>query len=211
MKISVIKMAEQNIKRNNKKIQKLTVAACLAALIVVMSFTFIGYLKIGVVSITFIPIPVVIGAIIGGPSMGAVLGAVFGITSLIQCFGMDVFGTTLMSISPLYTVILCIVPRILMGLFCGLIYNAMKNHKVSDNFSFAFTSFVGGFLNTAMFVGLLMLMFGQSDYLHNFGDNAMAIIGTLVTFNALIEWAACLIIGTAVSKALSKLLNKSNN
>lgn len=201
-------MSEINKRRNNELTRRLTITAVLTALIFVMSFTFIGYLKVGVVLITFIPIPVVIGAIIGGPVIGAVLGAVFGITSLIQCFGMDVFGTKLMSISPAMTVILCLVPRILMGLFSGLIYKGMKKTKANELVSFSVTSFSGGFLNTVLFVGLLVLTFGKSDYLKSFGDNIAAIVGALVTFNAVIEWAACLVIGTAVSKALSSFLKR---
>ena len=72
--------------QNKEKIRKMTVTAVLAALIVVLSFTPLGYLKIGVVSITFIMIPVVIGAVMEGPATGALLGLVFGATSFIQCF-----------------------------------------------------------------------------------------------------------------------------
>ncbi|MEE1247368.1 MAG: ECF transporter S component, partial [Acutalibacteraceae bacterium] len=60
--------------KNKENIYKLTLTAVLTALIFVMAFTPLGFLKIGVVSITFLMIPVVIGAIIGGPAVGAVLG-----------------------------------------------------------------------------------------------------------------------------------------
>lgn len=202
-------METTNRRRTNEKTRNLALTACLAALIAVMAFTPIGYLKIGIVSITFIPIPVVIGAIVGGYASGAVLGLVFGITSLIQCFGMDVFGTTLMSINAFYTVILCLVPRILMGLLCGLIANGFKKKKVNDILGFSVTSICGGILNTVFFVGGLILLFGRTDYVQSFGSNVVEIIGALVTFNAVIEWIACLIIGTAVSKALVKILKKS--
>ena len=59
--------------KNKEKIYKLTLTAVLTALIFVMAFTPLGYLKIGTVSITFLMIPVVIGAIVGGPSVGTVL------------------------------------------------------------------------------------------------------------------------------------------
>ena len=82
--------------KNKEKIYKLTLTAMLTALIFVMAFTPLGYLKIGAVSITFITIPVVIGAIVGGPSVGTVLGLMFGATSFIQCFGTDAFGMALL-------------------------------------------------------------------------------------------------------------------
>ena len=144
--------------KNKEKIYKLTLTAVLTALIFVMAFTPLGYLKIGTVSITFLMIPVVIGAIVGGPSVGTVLGLMFGATSFIQCFGMDTFGTTLFGINPVYTAIMCFVPRILMGLFCGLIYKAFgkKNYIKTGT---ALTSFCGGFINTVLFVGALLLLF----------------------------------------------------
>ena len=47
---------------------------------------------------------VVIGAIILGPTAGAILGGVFGITSFIQCFGISAFGTLLFGINPVLTI-----------------------------------------------------------------------------------------------------------
>lgn len=203
-------MEVTNRRRTNQKIRNLALTACLAALIVVMAFTPIGYLKIGIVSITFIPIPVVIGAIVGGCGCGTVLGLVFGITSFIQCFGMDAFGTALMSISAVGTVILCLLPRVLMGLLCGLIAESFRKKKVNEVVSFSVTSLCGGVFNTILFVGCLILIFGRTDYIReNLGDSILKIVGALVTANALIEWAACLIIGTAVSKALVKVLKRA--
>lgn len=197
-----------NERRLNLKTQRLVITALLTALIFVMSFTPIGYLKVGIVSITLIPIPVVIGAILCGPAYGALLGLVFGITSLIQCFGMDVFGTTLMSINPAFTVILCLIPRVIMGLFSGLIYKTLSGRLKRRLNSYAIASFSGGFLNTALFVGALVLLFGSSDYIRSFGDGIIEIIGALVTVNAVVEWIACLFIGTAVSTALSKAIKE---
>ena len=144
--------------KNKEKIYKLTLTAVLTALIFVMAFTPIGYLKIGVVSITFLTIPVIIGAIVGGPVVGLVLGIMFGATSFIQCFGMDAFGTTLFGINPVFTFIMCFIPRALMGLFCGLIYKGFKAKK-HVAVGTAVTSFCGGFLNTLLFVGFLLLQY----------------------------------------------------
>ena len=64
-------------KNVSAKTGKMVQLAILAAIVVLMAFTPLGYLQIGVVKITFLMIPVVIGAIILGPGAGAVLGAVF--------------------------------------------------------------------------------------------------------------------------------------
>ena len=120
---------------------------------------------------------------------------------------MDTFGTTLFGINPVYTAIMCFVPRILMGLFCGLIYKAFgkKNYIKTGT---ALTSFCGGFINTVLFVGALLLLFYNSDYIQSFGNSVIAVISVLITFNAVIEWIACTVIGSAVSIALNKALKK---
>ena len=88
--------------------------AILAAVILLMAFTPLGYLKVGIIEITFLVIPVAIGAIMIGPGSGAVLGAVFGATSFAQAFASP-FGAALLAINPFYTFLLTMVPRILMG------------------------------------------------------------------------------------------------
>ena len=81
----------------------LTQNAVLASIVVLMAFTPIGYLRIGAVEMTFIMIPVAVGAITLGEKSGAFLGLVFGVSSFIQCFGMSPFGAALLQINPIFT------------------------------------------------------------------------------------------------------------
>lgn len=192
----------------SKKTLQMVQLAVLTAIIILMAFTPLGYLKIGVVSITFLMIPVVIGAILLGPAAGAILGGVFGATSFIQCFGMDPFGTALMSINPFFTFILCFIPRILMGFLVALIFKAaMKLEKRFIPYIVASAS--GALLNTILFVGALLLLFGNNESVREmFGGSAWVIITTLITANAVIEVVVSLVIGTAVTKALIVALGK---
>ena len=103
-------MSKTSSAASRQKLVRLVLTALLTALIIVMAFTPLGYLKSGAIEITFIPVPIVIGAVLLGPAGGAFLGAVFGITSFIQCFGMSTFGVALFSVSPLRTAIVCISP-----------------------------------------------------------------------------------------------------
>ena len=66
--------------------------AVLIAIMLILAFTPLGYLRIGPLAISLMTIPVVIGAMILGPAGGAVLGLVFGLTSFYQCFAGDPFG-----------------------------------------------------------------------------------------------------------------------
>ena len=80
-----------------QNLYRLTAAGMLIALEVILAFTPLGYLKIGLLSITFMTIPVIIGSLTTGATVATILGFTFGITSFVQCFGMDAFGTTLTS------------------------------------------------------------------------------------------------------------------
>ena len=188
----------------NTNVKTLVQLALLTAIELVMFLTPLGYLKIGVVSITFMAIPVVIGAISIGPAAGAFLGLVFGITSFSQCFGADAFGTTLFNINAFYTAFMCLVPRVLMGWLSGLIFKGIKKSRAGETAAAFIASFSGSALNTILFVGSLIILFGKTDYIMSFGDGIINIIGVLVTFNTIIEAVACTIIGGAISKAVLK-------
>ena len=89
-------------KMNRKeKTKRLVMLALLAAVLILMAFTPLGYLRIGPLSITFNTIPVAIGSIALGPVCGAILGAVFGLTSVM---GGSALVMTLMSVNPVYRV-----------------------------------------------------------------------------------------------------------
>ena len=71
---------------NFSKVQRMVILAVLIALTLVMALTPLGYLKIGALSISFLCIPIAIGATVLGPTAGLILGTLFGITSFVQCF-----------------------------------------------------------------------------------------------------------------------------
>ncbi|MHB1454359.1 MAG: ECF transporter S component [Saccharofermentanales bacterium] len=184
------------------KTLRLTQLAMLSAIIIVMAFTPLGYLKIGPLSITFLTIPVVLGAIFLGPIDGAILGAVFGATSFAQCFGLDFFGTTLLSINPVFTFILCFLPRMLIGIVSGYLQKGLEKVRANQAVSYALSALAGALTNTVFFVGFLLLFFGKTEYIQSFGSNLIAIIGVLVTTNSLVEAIACTVIVTILAKTL---------
>ena len=59
---------------DRKKIVFLAEIAILAALVLLLSFTPLGYLRIGPLSLSLLMIPVAIGAVVMGPLAGAILG-----------------------------------------------------------------------------------------------------------------------------------------
>ncbi len=192
--------------------KKLVLYALIIAIIILMAFTPLGYLKMPGVEITFLMIPVIIGAVVIGPSAGMVFGAVFGLTSFLQAVGImgaSQFGAALFSINPLYTFILCVVPRLLMGLFCGLIFRLFKSRKSVGACCAA--SFSGAALNTIFFMATLMLLFGNSEYIQGLrgGVSVLKFFVLFVGLNGLIEAIVATVVGTAVSKALLNTMKKT--
>lgn len=71
--------------KQNSSALGLVQAALFSALIILLAFTpFLGYIPLGFTRATIIHIPVIIGSILLGPKQGAVLGLVFGLTSLVN-------------------------------------------------------------------------------------------------------------------------------
>ena len=181
----------------SEKVHRITLTAILMAIILLMSFTPLGYLRAGVVSITFLAIPVVVGGIVLGPVYGGLLGAVFGLTSFAQCFGMDAFGTTLMGINPIATFVTCLVPRILIGVVAGLMFRPLHRLDKTGVWSAAVTAVAGSLTNTVFFVGMVILFFRDTYFA---GSGVWAIILAFFSLNIPLEAVVCGILGAALSK-----------
>ena len=201
-------MAKITKRARKRKALILTQNAILTALIVLMAFTPIGYLQLGVVKMTFIMVPVAVGAITLGEKSGAFLGLVFGITSFMQCFGLDLFGTTLFGINPVYTFIMCIVPRVLMGYLCGVVYKLIARKK--KKFALVFASFLAPVLNTTFFMSLLFLFFGKSDYIMGIRNGAelLPFLVAFVGLNGVMEIVTTTVIAPPVASVVKKAVKK---
>jgi uncharacterized membrane protein len=195
---------------------KMVQLALFTAIIILMAFTPIGYIKTPGLEITLIVVPVAVGAIVMGPVSGAILGGVFGITSFIQCFGMSAFGAMLLGINPVGTFIVCIVPRVLMGWLTGLIFIALKKWDKTKAVSYAVASLAGPLLNTLFFMSTLILFFYKTEFIQGIAssmgtNNVFAFVGAFVGINGLIEAGVCFVLGTAISKALDVFYNRTRN
>ena len=162
-------------------------------------------------SITFLTVPVAVGAMILGPVGGAICGLAFGITSFMQCFGMGAFGTMLFSINPLGTAFVCIVPRILEGWLTGLIFKAIRQKM--KNGAYLVASLACPFLNTLFFMSALVLIFYHTDYIQGFVtslgvSNPFTFVLAFVGAQGLIEAVVCFILAGAISRALSAALHR---
>ena len=207
--IKVTKQAAEKTARAKKvNVVYMTELALLTAIVILMAYTPLGYLKVGAESITFIVVPVAVGAVLLGPKAGAFLGLVFGLTSLAQCFGMDAFGTLLFSAKPVQTAICCIVPRILVGVVPALVYMGLSKVCKKRAVNIAVSCVIAPITNTILYL-CFMAVFFQSYLIEAYsytGKGGIVFLGWLF---ALLEAASCLVIGSAICNALW-LVTKKN-
>ncbi len=187
----------------NKQIFKITLTAVLTALTVAISFLPIKTLGL---EITLTVIPIAIGAIIGGKYIGLFLGAVFGITSFLQCLGYSAFGAILLSINPFYTFLVCVPTRMIAGFLTGFLHEAFKkaNKKELGNI---IASVIMPILNTLFFMSLLVICFYNTPEIQEFAlklntTNPFTFVIAFVGINGLVE----ILVGILVSYPLVKAL-----
>lgn len=195
------------MKQTGLKPRELTLLGLLTAILLVMSFTPLGYLNIGPLAITLNTIPVAIAAAALGPLGGAVTGAVFGMTSFLQCLGIggtSMMGVMLFEINPFFAFLQRFVPRLLMGAMAGVIFRLVQRH--STMLAGFFAGFSAAFLNTVLFMTALVVLFGNTEYVQELigGRNVIVFICSFVGINAVFEMLATTFITGAVCKALEK-------
>ena len=195
-------------------VRYLTELSLLTALVLIMAYTPLGYLKTPWgVEITFIVIPVAIGSILLGPSAGGFLGFVFGMTSFFQCFGTSVLGATLLGINPVGTFFCCVVNRVLVGIVPGLLYKLLRRYDRTRVAGIAVCCFLTPVLNTVLYILGNWLIFSDAwlsiaadsyGYTGTGGFGLLAFMLGMVAVNGIAEAAACLVLGTGICKALQR-------
>ncbi|MBQ3518995.1 MAG: ECF transporter S component [Clostridia bacterium] len=194
--------------KSNEKVTRLVLLALFTAIMIIMSTTPLGYLNIGPLAITLNVIPLGIAAIALGPAGGLAMGAVFGITSFLQCIGVggvSAMGAALFQLNPVLAFVQRFVPRVLDGLIIGLLHKFMVK-KIGEKISCFITGFLAAFLNTLLFMGALVLLFGNTTYLQELmgGKNVIVFICTFVGINAIFEILASTVITGSIGSILYK-------
>ncbi|HIX10831.1 MAG TPA: ECF transporter S component, partial [Candidatus Agathobaculum pullistercoris] len=202
------------MKSKTFNIRSMTQLALLTAITLVLAYTPIGYLPLGPFNVSFLSVPVCIGAVVMGPGVGAFLGLVFGLTSFGNALsGGSVMGVALMSVSPVGYFVQSVVGRVLMGLCTGLIFRAVR--KVDRR---GFASYVVGavsapLLNTVFYMGLMCLIFYNCEYVQNLvastgAANPILLVLAVVGVQGVIEVLVCGVIGSVISKAVDAALGR---
>lgn len=201
------------MKQNKTNLSYLTKLALLTALTLVLAYTPIGYLPLGPLNVSFLTIPVGVGAILLGPAAGGFLGAVFGLTSFANALtGGSVMGATLLAISPIGYFVVSVIGRVLMGLGCGWIFRALT-HKGKPLYTYAIGAVSAPLLNTTFFMGLIVALFYQTEYIQGLVDkfgvtNPLSFILAMVGVQGLVEAMVCGALGCIITKTVDASMGK---
>lgn len=109
---------------NKEKIRKLVISAMLGAITIVLGLTPLGFIPLGIMNATTMHIPVIIAAILEGPIVGAAVGLIFGVSSMVKAFTMPL-PTSFVFWNPLIAVL----PRILIGVVSYYLYAAFSSRS----------------------------------------------------------------------------------
>ena len=217
---------------NNKttNVRYLAQLALLAAIEVVMKLMGLGSVPVGPLYMSFLTVPIAIGAIVIGPLASMLLGGVFGFVSFMDAIkGASIMTSTLLGVSAIHTFILCFVTRLLMGLCVGLVYGAMAkacknataNFKAlqkldkSRTWSYIVSAMTAPALNTLFFMGYIVLAFYHTDYVQSLvlakgASNPLMFVILLTGMQGLVEAIVCSVAGTAIGGALLKVTGRMN-
>lgn len=151
------------------KTKRLTLTAIFLAIIIVFSFTPLGFINLGFIKATLVHIPVIIGGIVLGPRIGAFLGLSFGLLSMTintmtpsaLSFAFSPFIPVLgTNNGSLWAIFIALIPRILTGVVPYFIYKWLKStNKVPDKLSLFLSGVAASMVNTLLVMNLIYLVF----------------------------------------------------
>ena len=158
-------------------------------------FQVIGnYLQFGPVSINLSLVAIVLAAVLYGPLSGAILGFFCGIIVLFSPSTIALF----MPVSPVGTVIACLLKTTLAGLFAGFVYKALRNKN--QFLGIVLASILVPVVNTGIFSAVCLLFFrpilasGARD--ESFASMMTFLLVGFIGWNFLFELGVTVVVST---------------
>ena len=201
------------MQKQKKDLRRMVQIALLAAIMMVMSATPLGYIPLPFMKATIMHIPVIIGACLLGPRVGAGLGALFGVTSVVMATINP--NITSFVFTPFYSfneqfhgsiwsIVVAMLPRILIGVVSGYVFILVKKVIKNDTVSLMLAGISGAMTNTIGVMGLIYIFFGEQYAIAGGKDPQLLlgiIIGIIAT-NGVMEAIIAAILTAAVCKAV---------
>lgn len=194
--------------------------ALMAAIVIVLANTPLGMIQLPIIKATTVHIPVILGAILLGPGAGAILGAVFGICSLVSntmaptllSFAFSPFLSTTGIPGALKAIWISVGCRILIGVAAGWLWILFTKIKLNQFIALPIVGFVGSMVNTVTVIGSIYFLFAQ-QYAEAKEVALTAVFGLVmgtVTASGIPEAIAAAILVLALGKVLVVVFRKMN-
>ena len=179
--------------------RKIVVAGVLGAITVILGVTHWGLIPWGLASFSIMQVPIIIGAILEGPVVGAVIGLIFGLFSLFQASAAPTGPLDPLFVNPLLSVL----PRLFIGPVAWLAWNGLKKWPVVG---MIVGGIVGSLTNTVLVLGMLGLVFGQSEAVVSvLGQNVWKALWGVAVANGLPEAGISAVITLIVVAAVRQI------
>lgn len=207
---------------NKNKTVFLVQFSVLLAIEAIFCFTPLGSLPaLGPIVATLAMIPVVITALLLGTKAGTMMGAFAGLFSFIVWTFTPPTPIAAFVFTPFYSlgefsgnfgsVLICFVPRILVGTVAGLTYNALSKAMPAKNaLCFSLSAALGSLINTFGVMGGVWLFFGN-QYSSLAGKTILVIVGTTILTSGIPEAVVSAVTASAVCNPIKIILAKNNN
>lgn len=190
--------------------------AMLCGVLLVMGMTGIGFIPLPVIKATTMHIPVILGAVVLGPSAGGVLGGVFGLCSIwantvtpnLLSFAFSPFMSNEGLMGALKSLWIALGCRILFGLIAGWLWLLMKKLFKKDYIALPVTASIATICHTLLVMGSIYLLLAQ-QYAQAKNVAITAVFGLVmgtVTASGIPEAIAAAILVTVIGKALLNLI-----
>ncbi len=154
-----------------QRTNKIALTGILGAIAVLLGLTRWGFIPwFGGISLTIMHVPVIIGAILEGPLVGAGIGLIFGLFSMFQAAIAPASPSDVWFTNPLLSVL----PRLFIGPAAWLAYSALKKYPIP---AILFGAATGSIVNTLLVLGTIGLM----------GYLPWAVLGSIALINGLPE------------------------
>lgn len=198
-----------------KDIRWMVTVALMMAVVILLANTPLGLIQLPIIKATTIHIPVIVGAVVLGPLAGGILGAVFGICSMINntlspallSFAFSPFLSTTGIPGAIKALWISIGCRILLGVAAGWLWIGLKRLRTNQNIALAAVGFVGSMFHTIIVMGsIYVLLAAQYAQAREVAESAVfgLIMGT-VAASGVPEAIAAAILVFALGKVLLKI------
>ncbi len=213
----------QNRASGNRRMKTITITTLglLVGIEIILALTPLGSLPIGPLVATTAHIPVIIAACMLGTGAGAFMGFVFGLLSfLVMTFMPGASALTAFVFTPFFSVgevsgnawslVICFVPRILLGVSCGLIFKGISRFDKRGFIACPVAAIISTLLHTCLVLGGIYVFFGPA-YAQAVGLEYSALLGALgvvIGTNGVLEAVLAGVLAIAVVVPLRRILKR---